>query len=114
MNSVDPLEFFRAWVLEDPTVRVPLTLTTLGVLFVLPLVGFAAYMWRMTKKVIAERTFPPRGYMTVGSTPPITGDDAIKYARLARGLALILIVAALILAFQLWRLAVLLAGRTGS
>jgi len=114
MDSVDPLEFFRVWLLEDPTVRVPLTLMALGVLFVLPLVGFAAYIWRMTKRVIAERTFPPSGYLTVGSTPPITGDDAIKYARLARGLALILIVAALILAFQLWRFAVLLAPRPGS
>jgi uncharacterized membrane protein len=114
MDSVDPLEFFRAWLLEDPTVRVPLTLTALGVLFVLPLVGFAAYIWRMAKQVIAERTFPPSGYMTVGSTPPITGDDAIRYARLARGLALILIVAALILVFQLWRFAVVLAPRTGS
>ena len=114
MNSVDPLEFFRAWLLEDPTVRVPLSLTALGVLFVLPLVGFAVYMWRMTTRVIAERTFPPSGYITIGRTPPVTGDAAIRYARLARGLALILILAALILVFQLWRFAVFLAPRTGS
>ena len=114
MNSVNPLEFVRGWLLEDPTVRLPLALTTLGVLFVLPLVGFAAYIWRMTTKVIAERTFPPSGYITVGSTPPITGDDAIRYARLARGLAFILIVAALVLVFQLWRFAVLLAPANAS
>lgn len=114
MNSVDPVELFRAWVLEEPTVRVPLTLTVLGALLVLPLVGVAAYLWRTAQKAIAERTFPPGGHRTLVSTPPITGDDAIRYARLARGLALILIGAALILAFQLWRFAVLLAPRTGS
>lgn len=112
MNPVDPWEFFRDWLLDDPATRVPLTLTTLGVLLVLPLVGFAAYMWRMTTRAMAERAFPPSGYMVIGKKPPISGDEALRYARIVRVLALFLLAAAMLLVFQLWRFAVLLTPRT--
>ena len=96
------------WLLENPATRVPLILATLGVLIVLPLIAFAAYMWRMAARVTVERTFPPSGYKVIGKRSPITGDAAISYARFARMLAVFMFVMALLFAFQLWRLAVLL------
>ena len=96
------------WLLEDPASRAPLALSVLGVLFVLPLVGFAAYLWRMAAAMKAERRFPPSGYRVVGNRPPVTGDDAVTYARLARVTAAVLVVMALLLAIQLWRFSSLL------
>ena len=111
MNSGDPVDVLRSWLLENPGARVPLTLATVAVLIVLPLVGFAAYVWRMAARAFAERTFPPDGYRIVGRTPAITGDDAIRYARVVRMLAIFLVVAAVILAVQLGRFAMLLRNR---
>lgn len=105
------LDWFREWILDDPASRVPLTMTMLGVLVVLPLIGFAAYMWRMTARVMVERTFPPSGYLVIGKRVPVTGDQAIAYARAGRVLAVFFAVMALLLGFQLWRLAVLLVPR---
>ena len=110
MNSVGWIEFFRAWVMEDPPTRVPLTLTALGVLLVLPLVGFAAYMWRMATRVRVERVFPPSGYRVLRKTLPLTGDAAVSQARLLRALAVFLAVAAALLVFQLWRFAMVIGG----
>src|SRR5687767_15044078 len=105
------LDSWREWLLENPATRVPLTLTALGVLLVLPLVGFSAYMWRMTTRVLAERTFPPSGYKVLYKRPPVTGDDTVRYARIGRALSVVLLVAALVLVFQLWRFSLLLMPR---
>ena len=99
------------WLLASPATRVPMILTALGLLIVLPLTAFAVYMWRMAGRVTVERTFPPSGYRVVGKRPAITGDAAIGYARFARLLAVFMLVMALLLAFQLWRLAALLTPR---
>ena len=106
------LDWFREWILENPESRVPLTMTMLGVLFTLPLVGFAVYLWRMTTRVLAERTFPPSGYLVIGKSDTVTGDAAIRRARVLQWLAVFIVVMALLLVFQLWRLAVLLAPST--
>ena len=105
------LDSWRDWLLEDPATRVPLTLTALGVLLVLPLVGFSVYMWRMATRVLAERTFPPSGYRVLYQNPPVTGDDAVRYARIGRALSVVLLVAALVVVFQLWRFSLLLTPR---
>jgi hypothetical protein len=104
------MEWLRDWLLDDPRVRVPLTLTALGVLLVLPLAGFAVYLWRMASRVMAERVFPPSGYTVLRRQPPITGDAAMTYARLGRFFALLILVAALVLVLQLWRLAVVIGA----
>ena len=103
------LDWFREWILDDPASRVPLTMTILGVLLVVPLFGCAAYLWRMAIRGIAERTFPPSGYRVIGKRPPITGDEALRSARVMRWLAMFLVFAAAMLVVQLWRLSVLLA-----
>jgi hypothetical protein len=83
------LEGFRNWILEDPPTRVPLTLTVLGVLLVLPLLGISVYFWR-----IANRDGHP-----------------MLPARTVRGFAIFFIVAAVALVFMLWRFGALLAPR---
>ena len=103
------LEWFHEWLLEDPATRAPLTLTALGILLVLPLIGFAVYLWRMAARITVERRFPPLGYKVIGRTPSVTGDEAATYARLARWFAVFLVIMALLLVFQLWRFAVLIA-----
>lgn len=81
------MERFRYWILEDPLTRVPLTLTLLGVLLVLPLVGFGAYLWRMAAR----------------------GDHPTLPARTVRGFAIFFFVAAVALMFMLWRFALLIS-----
>ena len=83
------MERFRSWILEDPLTRVPLTLTLLGVLLVLPLVAFGAYLWRMAAR----------------------GDHPTLPARSVRGLALFFFVAAIALIVMLWRFGVLITPR---
>ena len=107
------LDWFREWLLEDPETRAPLTLAALGILLVLPLIAFAVYLWRMAARVTSERTFPPSGYRVIGKPTTITGDAALTYARVARAMAVFLIVMSGLLVFQLWRFgAVLSPSRT--
>jgi hypothetical protein len=106
--SVRRMDVFRNWLLEDPGTRVPLTLTALGALLVLPLAGFAVYLWRLAARVVEGREFPPNGYRVVRQRPAITGDAAIGHARGIRAVAIFLVVAAAALVIVLWRLAVLI------
>ena len=99
------------WLLASPATRVPMILAALGLLIVLPLTAFAAYMWRMAGRVMIERTFPPGGYRVIGTRPAISGDASIRYARFARLIAVFMLVMALLLAFQLWRLSALLTPK---
>ena len=83
---------FRAWILEDPATRVPLTLILLGVTLVLPLFGLAAYLWRIAARIDRHR-LPPR---TV------------------RLFAFFFAFAAVALIVMLWRFAAFLAPRISS
>ena len=102
------LDPFREWLLDDPGTRVPLTLATLGVLIVLPLVGLAVYLWRMAADVVENREFPPKGYRVLRPGHPITGEAAIGHARGIRAFAVFFAVAAAALVIMLWRFAVLI------
>lgn len=98
------VEGIRDWLLADPASRVPLALAALGILFVLPLLGFSVYLWRMAALVITSREFPPRGYALVRTTQMITGDAAVAYGRGLRALVFILVALAFLVVIQLWRL----------
>jgi hypothetical protein len=80
------MERFRDWILEDPRTRVPLTLTLLGVLLVVPLCGFGLYLWKAAAR----------------------GDHPRLAARTIRGLAIFFFAAAAGLMVMLWRFAVLI------
>lgn len=108
--NLDP---FREWLLEDPGARVPLTLTTLGVLLVLPLVAVAVYLWRMAADVAENREFPPKGYRVLRPGHTVTGEAAISRARGIRAIAIFFVVAAAALVLMLWRFAVLLGEAGG-
>ena len=102
------MDAFQDWVLEDPGTRVPLTLTILGVLLVLPLVGLAVYLWRMAARVVEGRMFPPEGYQAFRPRPAITGEAALNHARSIRAFAIFFVVAAIAVVIMLSRFAALI------
>ena len=102
------LDSLRAWLLEDSATRVPLTLTALGLLFLLPLVGLSIYLWRMAARVSESGEFPPKGYKVLRPGPTTTGDAALRHVRAIRLFAIFFVIAALALVFMLWRFALLL------
>ena len=99
---------FRNWLLEDPAARVPLALTVLGALLVLPLVIFSIYILRMGSRAIERGEFPPHGYRVIDPTTRLTGDRAVRQGRLIRVLGILLIGAAIAVVAILWRLGVVL------
>jgi len=102
------MDAFRDWVVQDPGTRVPLTLTILGVMMVVPLVGFAVYLWRMAARVVEGREFPPKGYRVLRPGPVITGEAAMSHARGIRAVAIFFMVAAVALVIMLWRFGALI------
>ena len=101
-----------AWLLDAPGTRVPIALVTLGVLLVLPLLAFAAYMARLGGRAIESRRFPPQGYKTLRPQDALTGDAAVARGRISRILAMLLAAGAIPLVVVLWRLGSLLSQRT--
>jgi hypothetical protein len=107
-RSNDPL---TAWVLEDPAARGPLALAVLGGLLVLPLIVFGVYLFRMGTHAMAARQFPPAGYRMLRAVESITGDAAVRQAKIARAMAMLLIAGAIAIAAFLWRFGVVISNR---
>jgi hypothetical protein len=101
----DPL---TAWVLEDPASRAPLALAVLGALFVLPLIVFGVYLFRMGTHAITARQFPPSGYRLVRAVESIAGEAAVRQGKIARTMAILLIAGAIAIALLLWRFGVVM------
>lgn len=84
--------------------------TTLRVLLlfvaalILPLLGFAAYLWRLGGRVISARRFPLPGAAVIRDTLVLEADDARRRGRVFQGLAAALAIAALALVFFASRL----------
>ena len=104
----DPI---TAWVLEDPSTRLPVALGVLGTLLVLPLAIFAVYMFRLGTSAMTTRQFPPAGYRLLRSVAPIAGDMAAKQGRIVRIMAMLLFAGAVAIAIFMWRFGAMLAGR---
>jgi hypothetical protein len=83
-------------------------LRLLAVALVLPLFGFAGYLWMLGRSVVRCQMFPPSGVRMIGKTVALTGEAAVGRGRLLQAIALILAVAALVLGGLLWRLDFLL------
>ena len=104
-------EPLRGWLLDDPAVtasRARLLLAAAGTLLVAPLIGFAAYAWRLGSRVVAEREFPPRGHAVVRDTNIISGDAAVAHGRGLRAIAMFLVVASIAITGVMCRLTALL------
>ncbi|MGF1529508.1 MAG: hypothetical protein ACFCBW_22410 [Candidatus Competibacterales bacterium] len=93
-----------AWVADDPATRMPQLMAGLTVLVVLPLVGFAAHLWWLGRRVLVALRFPPPGMAVSRDTPIATGAAARR-----RGIAFqvgagLLLVLGTGMGFYLWQL----------
>jgi len=98
----------REWITAEPgeaAQRMQLIFLVIAALLLVPLLGFAAYLWSLGASVIRAREFPPPGHLVIRNTRVITGEAAIGRARQLKILALVCGIACAILAFLLWRLA---------
>jgi hypothetical protein len=68
----------------------------------------AGYCWHLGQRILRAARYPLPGMRVVRDTPVATGDAARRRGRLAQSFAAVLGVAALLLAFFLWRLACIL------
>jgi hypothetical protein len=76
-----------------------LAIVGLSAATVLPLLGFAAWTWRLAGRVAAARRFPPPGVAVVYDVRVLEGHAALVYAGMGRALALGLAACALALAW---------------
>jgi hypothetical protein len=80
-----------------------------GIVLLLPLVGFAMYLWRLGTRIVREERFPPEGTKVIRDVVVIHGDAARWRGRLAQVLGIALGAAGVIMIVLLWRLLGLLA-----
>jgi hypothetical protein len=96
------------WVTEKPELvasRARLLLSVIGVMMILPLVGFAVYTWLLGRRITSGGRFPPRSMRVLRDTVVLTGQVAESRARVMKLLALVLISLALGLLIILFWLA---------
>ena len=102
------MDALEAWIREEPIARLRIVMAAVTLLTALPLLIFAAYLWRLGSRVLSAGQFPPPGYRVMRATAPVTGPAALRRARLAQVSAALLGVASAIFVFVLWRLTLLL------
>jgi hypothetical protein len=99
---------FEAWVRQDLCARLKLVIAVLTLITVGPVLGLAGYCWHLGQRILRAAQYPPPGLRVVRDTPIVTGDAARRRGRLVQWFAAVLGMAALLLAFFLWRLAYIL------
>ncbi len=101
----DPL---RYWILADPELsaqRLNIIIILLAVLFLAPLIGFAAYLWSLGGRILRAREFPPPGLRVIRDTRVVTGEAAVSRGHWLRLLAVGCVTAGFALGVLFWRLA---------
>ena len=101
------------WVTRDPDhvpARLKLGFATLAVAVSGPLLGCAAYVWRLGRSIVRAEKFPPPGRAVVRDTVVMRGSAARRRGRLIQLIAAALALVACAIPATLWRLASLLAG----
>lgn len=97
-------EAFGFWLPADLSGRLTLVLGIQMALFTVPLLAMAGYVWHLGGRIVRAQRYPPPGMRLVRNTPIVVGDAAVRRGRVAQALAASLGVAAVLLAFVLWRL----------
>jgi hypothetical protein len=116
--AISLAEFYRPalvdWITRDPEQidsRLRLAFAVLAVAFVVPLLGFAAYFWRLGERIVRAERFPAPGLAVTRDTVVLRGSFARRRGRLAQLLAAIFVLAASAFAIVLWWLMSLLRVR---
>jgi hypothetical protein len=100
------------WVFADQqqvALRARVVLSVVAVIAAGPLIGFAAYFYRLGGATVRSARFPPTGAAMIYDTPVVSGDAARTRGRILQVLAVMLVVAAIAMAGLLWTLASLQA-----
>jgi len=69
------------------------------------LVLFAAYLWLLGRRILVAEQYPPPGMKVVRDTLVVRGEPARRRGRMAQGLAIVLLIAAVaVVVFMSWRI----------
>jgi hypothetical protein len=102
----------RDWITQDPeklAARAQSGLLISIALVSVPLLAFAAYLWRLGSRIARAERFPPPGLTVVRDTPVLRGRPARRRGRLAQALAGCLAFMACALPVVFWWLLKMLA-----
>jgi hypothetical protein len=110
------LDGLEAWLTGDPdrfVARARLVMAGLAAGVALPPVLLAAVIWRQGIWVTREGRFPPAGTRLVRDVPVLEGADARRRGQIILVLAALLMAAAGVLLWLLWRLTAALSSSLG-
>ena len=99
---------FEAWVQQDPSSRLPMVIAAVVLGTAGPVLGVAAYLWHLGRRIVRTQRYPPPGLRMVRDTLVEVGDAAVRWGRMFQTAAVILGVAGLLLALLLWRVFLML------
>jgi hypothetical protein len=102
---------FETWLRNDMNGRLRFVAAGMMILTTAPLLGLAAYMWHVGRRILRVDRYPPPGLRLIQAAPVVTGPVARRRGRLLQGFAIVLGLAGLFLAFLFWRLVVTLPAR---
>jgi uncharacterized membrane protein len=90
-------------------ISAPVIVIAMIMLVILPLFGFAWWLWRIGARTISGERYPPEGVRVIGRGIELHGEAARRRGRLAQVFAAFLILAAAVFAAMTWRLLGLLS-----
>ena len=96
------------WIVSEPD-RLPrrarLVVFFLWFVLVAPQVAFAVYLWRLGRRIVAAREFPPPGFRVIHDTVVLGGSAAVSRGRALQVLACCLTGAGVLASVMLWWIA---------
>jgi hypothetical protein len=102
------------WASSDPArmrPRAQMLIFLVGLIVIAPIVGFAAYIWRLGTRIMREERFPPEGMRVIRDVLVLRGAEARSRARLLRAFSITFFVLTVLMALTLLRLATLTPQR---
>lgn len=94
-----------AWAIEGPdsgAARARLLLALIGTVIVVPLVGFAVYLWFLGEQISRSGRFPLPSMKVIRDTVVVTGQAALSRSRCVKAFAVFLALSALGMLCALW------------